>query len=229
MLPHISMTYRDWQEKLLSAKGPIDCVSITKNKMKRPGTWVYAKRIKAEFEGYLKNKGIFATCLRYLDWLASEEGNKGIKALEEDVKTFGKTIIVPVAILGCGASFLSFSCRKFIVESDVRFLIGKTLFSIPIKHLFVFGTLRTTMWKGRNSHLISSRMWGSYWRNTMWSSMTSTCPLIILLLDYQSLTLWYPRNNHTRQHRDPLCKIAQKSNSSIRLLAWHWCTYQPPA
>ena len=47
MLPHISMTYRDSQEKLLSAKGPIDCVSIPKNKMKGPGTGVYAKRIKA--------------------------------------------------------------------------------------------------------------------------------------------------------------------------------------
>ena len=111
MLPHISMTYRDWQEKLLSAKGPIDCVSILKNKMKRPETGVYAKRIKAEFEGYLKNKGIIVTRLRYLDWLASEEGNKGIKAEEEeeeeeeeDVKTFRKTIIVPVAIPGCGTS-----------------------------------------------------------------------------------------------------------------------------
>ena len=101
------MTYRDWQEKFLSAKGPIDCVSILKNKMKRPETGVYAKRIKAEFEGYLKNKGIIVTRLRYLDWLASEEGNKGIKALEEDedVKTFGKTIIVPVAIPGCGTFF----------------------------------------------------------------------------------------------------------------------------
>ena len=158
MLPHISMTYRDWQVKLLSAKGPIDCVSIPENKMKRPETGVYAKRIKAELEGYLKNKRTIVTRLRYSDWLASEEGNEGIKALEENVKTFGKTIIVPVAIPGCGASFLSFFCRKFIVESDVRFLIGKTLFSIPIKHLFVFGTLRTTMWKGRNSHLISSRM-----------------------------------------------------------------------
>ena len=146
MLPHISMTHRDWQEKFLSAKGPIDCVSILKNKMKRPETGVYAKRIKAEFEGYLKNKGIFATCLRYLDWLASEEGNKGIKAEEEeDVKTFGKTIIVPVAIPGCGTFFLSFFRRKFIVESDVRFLIGKTLVPTATKHFFVFGTLRTTM------------------------------------------------------------------------------------
>ena len=110
MLPHISMTYRDWQVKLLSAKGPIDCVSIPENKMKTPETGVYAKRIKAELEGYLKNKGIIVARLRYLDWLASEEGNEGIKALEEDVKTFGKTIIVPVVIPGCSTFFfLSFA------------------------------------------------------------------------------------------------------------------------
>ena len=52
----------------------------------------------------------------------------------------------------------------------------------------------------------------------MWSSLTSTCPLIILLLYYQSLTLRYSRSNHTRQDCDPLCEIAQKSNSSNRLL-----------
>ena len=45
VLLHITMTYRDWQEKLLSAKGPIDCVSIPK--MKGPETGVYANRIKA--------------------------------------------------------------------------------------------------------------------------------------------------------------------------------------
>ena len=134
------------------------------------------------------------------------------------MKTSRKTIIVPVAIPRCGTFFLSFFRRKFIVESDVRFLIGKTLVPIATKHLFVFGTLRTTMWMGRNPHLVSSGMWGSYWRNTMWSSLTSTWPLIILLLYYQSLTLWYPRSNHTRQHRDPLCEIAQKSKSSIRFL-----------
>ena len=100
----MSMTYCDWQEKLLLAKGPIDCVLIPKNRMKRPETGVYAKQIKGEFEGYLKNKGIIATCLRYLDWLASEEGSKGIKTEEEeeDVKMSQKTIIMPVAIPGCG-------------------------------------------------------------------------------------------------------------------------------
>ena len=126
MLPHISMTYRDWQEKLISAKGSINCVLIPKNKITRPETGVYAKRIKAEIKRSLK-------------------GIKDLEKEEEDVKTFGKTIIVPVAIPGCGMFSLSFFRRKFIVESDVRFLIGKTLVPIATKHLFVFGPLRTTM------------------------------------------------------------------------------------
>ena len=41
------------------------------------------KRDKKQFEGYFGNKGITGTRLRYLDWLASKEGKKGIKAVEE--------------------------------------------------------------------------------------------------------------------------------------------------
>ena len=62
--------------------------------------------------------GITGTRLRYLDWLASREGKKGMKAVEEDetkgIKTFGRTIIVPVAIPGCGMSSFFFSRRKLI-------------------------------------------------------------------------------------------------------------------
>ena len=73
-------------KNLLSAKGPIDHVSMPKNKMKRPETKAYVnwvkveiKRDKKQFEGYLGNKGIIRTRLRYLDWLAFEEGEKGIR------------------------------------------------------------------------------------------------------------------------------------------------------
>ena len=74
------------------------------------------KRDKKQFEGYFGNKGIIGARLRYLDWLASEEGKKGIKAVEEGetkcMKTFGRTTIVPVAIPGCGMSSFFFSRRK---------------------------------------------------------------------------------------------------------------------
>ena len=53
--------------------------------------------------------------------------------------------------------------------------------------------------------------------------------VLILFLYYQSLTLWYSRNNHTRQHRDQLREIAQTSNPPIHLLAWYWSTRQPPS
>lgn len=126
------MMYRDWREitkKLLSAssKGPIDHVSVPKNKMKRPETKVYVKWVKEEikrdrkqFNGYLENKGIIKMRTKYLEWLASEEGKKGIEAVgtgeeqekeADGVKTFGKTIILPVAIPGCG--------RFSVLDSDV--------------------------------------------------------------------------------------------------------------
>ena len=78
------------------------------------------KRDKKQFDWYLGNKGIIGMCLRYLDWLASEEGKKGIKAVVKEegktrgVKTFGKTITMPVAILGCGMSSFFLLHRKMI-------------------------------------------------------------------------------------------------------------------
>jgi tRNA ligase len=113
------MMYRDWREvtkKLLSAKVPLDQVTIPKNKMKRAETKLYVKWVKGEikrnpgaFSEYNKGKGIISTREKFLQWMASEEGKKGLKGASEDVvrtkpeeKEFGKTIIVPVAIPGCG-------------------------------------------------------------------------------------------------------------------------------
>jgi tRNA ligase len=116
------MMYRDWREvtkKLLSAKGPMDQVKIPKNKMKRAETQLYVKWVKAEikknpgaFSEYTKGKGIINTREKFLQWMASEDGKKGLKkagdTINEVVRTqsedkeFGKTIIVPVAIPGCG-------------------------------------------------------------------------------------------------------------------------------
>ena len=79
------------------------------------------KRDKKQFDWYLGNKGITGTHLRYLDWLASEEGKKGIKAMEKEgetrgVKMFRETIIMPVAILGCGMYSFFLLCRKLIFQ-----------------------------------------------------------------------------------------------------------------
>ena len=80
------------------------------------------KRDKKQFDWYLGNRGITGMCLRYLDWLASEEGKKGIKAVEKEegktrgVKMFRETIIMPVAILGCGMYSFFLLSRKLIFQ-----------------------------------------------------------------------------------------------------------------
>jgi tRNA ligase len=124
------MMYRDWREitkKLLSAKGSLNEVKLPQNKMKRLETKTYVKWVKEEikrnrsaFSDYTKGKGIISTREKFLQWMTSEEGKKGLKLNEAAAaaavmgskspeKEFGKTIIVPVAIPGCGEPhFLEF-------------------------------------------------------------------------------------------------------------------------
>jgi tRNA ligase len=124
------MMYRDWREitkKLLSAKGSLNEVKLPQNKMKRLETKTYVKWVKEEikrnrsaFSEYTKGKGIISTREKFLQWMTSEEGKKGLKLNEAAAaaavmgskspeKEFGKTIIVPVAIPGCGGPhFLEF-------------------------------------------------------------------------------------------------------------------------
>lgn len=124
------MMYRDWREvtkTLLSAKGPLDEVNIPKSKLKRQETQLYVKWVKEEikknrtaFSEFNKGKGIISTRERFLDWMKSKQGAKDLKDLKESAPqrlNFGETIIVPVAIPGC----------------------GKTAVSIALAHLFGFG------------------------------------------------------------------------------------------
>ena len=110
------MMYRDWREltrSLLSTKGSLDDVKLAKSKMKRKETQVYVKWVKNEietnrpaFQGYLHGKGIIATRDRFLRWLGTEQGKTDLdlEASDTTVNEFGKTIIVPVGIPGCGES-----------------------------------------------------------------------------------------------------------------------------
>ena len=116
------LMYRDWREvtKVLLSKGP-SAANVPKSKLRRAETklyveWVCAeiKRDKSQFKDFTKGKGIIATRERFLEWLASNEGEKAqgeaAKVPEEtglakDVDfTKGKVIIMPVAIPGVGES-----------------------------------------------------------------------------------------------------------------------------
>lgn len=118
------MMYRDWREvtkSLLSSKGPMSASSLPKSKMKRAETKLYVrwvideiKKDRKPFKLYTKGKGIIATRERFLKWLETEEGKKDMEksktgtletTIIEDTKLYAKTIIVPIAIPGCGMSF----------------------------------------------------------------------------------------------------------------------------
>lgn len=114
------MMYRDWREVtklLLSAKGSLDDAKLPQSKMKRKETQVYLQWVKNEiqtnrdaFHGYMQGKGIIVTRERFLKWLGTEQGKTDFADLEDSskgVKEFGKTVIVPVAIPGCGESISS--------------------------------------------------------------------------------------------------------------------------
>ncbi|KAL5498563.1 TRL1 [Sanghuangporus vaninii] len=144
------MTYRDWREItkiLLASKQPLDTVSIPKSKLRRPESHLYLKWVREEikkdrgaFSEYSKGKGIIATRERFLEWLKHPEQQELMLAMEfekmdigaplgEDnakkhakpEKKFGKTIIVPVAIPGC----------------------GKTTLAVALTHLFGFGHVQS--------------------------------------------------------------------------------------
>lgn len=126
------MMYRDWREvtkSLLSQheKGnALSAHNLPKSKMKRKETKVYVdwviKEIKhnpAAFKTYNKGKGIIATRERFLQWLASENGKQELETTEGETapvpatetpstNNYGKTIIVPVAIPGCGTEVQTF-------------------------------------------------------------------------------------------------------------------------
>jgi tRNA ligase len=118
------MMYRDWREltkSLLSSKNGLSPAKLPKTKMKRPETKIYVnwvieeiKKDRTSFQDYTKGKGIIATRERFLTWLETAKGKEELEttkkggtegvSVEDRTKNFGKTVILPVAIPGCGES-----------------------------------------------------------------------------------------------------------------------------
>jgi len=116
------MMYRDWREitkAILGAKSGSE-PRISKAKLNRPETRLYKQWVEREikqnrraFDGYTNNHGIIATRERFLKWC--EEGGsvdvvktlegKPNMAREGGDRKFDKTIIVPIAIPGCGVCY----------------------------------------------------------------------------------------------------------------------------
>lgn len=122
------MMYRDWREvtkMLLSSKGPMNPSALPRSKLKRPETKVYVNWVTNEiktnpimFKDYNKGKGIIATREKFLAWLESEKGKDDLRFMKKmdggistttDTPDFGKTVIIPVAIPGCGIVLIFFT------------------------------------------------------------------------------------------------------------------------
>jgi tRNA ligase len=146
------MMYRDWREltkSLLAAKAGTE-PRISKAKLNRPETRLYRtwvegeiKRDRKAFDGYTQNQGIIATRERFLKWCEGEgmgnlaqEAEKQTGTVGTDrkkVEFFGKTIVIPVAIPGCGACFV-LSAVQTLTQTA-----GKTSTAVALKHLFGCG------------------------------------------------------------------------------------------
>ncbi len=106
------MMYRDWREvtrMLLSQKGELSEKSLPISKMKRPETKQYVrwvineiKRDRKQFDRFGKGKGIIATRERFLAWKELNKDKPESQPASPTTRQFGKTVIVPVAIPGCG-------------------------------------------------------------------------------------------------------------------------------
>lgn len=118
------MMYRDWREvtKTLLSKG-LDPALLPNSKMKRAETKLYVKWVVQEikrnpkaFAEYTKGKGIIATREKYLEFLKSGKGAQDLdvaqKEEQEGKGKFGKTIIVPVAVPGCGKTAVSVALAR---------------------------------------------------------------------------------------------------------------------
>ncbi len=163
------MMYRDWREITKSLLSRGESANLPKNKMKRPETKTYVEWVRKEikhhpmlFEGYTKGHGIIATRGRFLEWLETDDGKKGKKKVETDEeasqaasKTFGKTIIMPIAVPGLGASHSPSTWRSGLTSTSTK---AKPQSRWLLQIYLALDTLRAIMFEAKNLGPCSFKM-----------------------------------------------------------------------
>lgn len=121
------LMYREWREitrRLLAAYPDLESASPKlRNEESRLYLWWVSRQIKqdhASFEPWKHGKGIIATREEFLRWSKTPEADTARRELGQKVamneaerknRRFDRTILVPVAVQGCGTSSLSTRCR----------------------------------------------------------------------------------------------------------------------
>ncbi|GAA5968581.1 hypothetical protein JCM11641_007685 [Rhodosporidiobolus odoratus] len=170
------LMYREWREltrKLLAAYPKLDSVSINKvrNEESRLYVWWVKREIEADhdkFAPWQHGKGIIRTREDFLAWSKTPEARKARKEIgmqveldEEERKNrkFDKTLIVPVAIQGCGKTALGLELSHLFdwghIQSD-DFLQKKPAphFIKAVKELL---KEKNVVYADKNNHLIKHR------------------------------------------------------------------------
>ncbi|KAF8325713.1 RNA ligase [Amanita rubescens] len=220
------LMYRDWREVTkslltMNAKnGTMNPSKLSRSKMVRPETKVYVdwviKEIKQNpkaFEQYQHNKGIIKTREMFLVWLASNDGKKVTEEpkveQQQPQPRFTKTIIVPIAIPGC----------------------GKTAVSVALAHIFKFGHTQS-------DDVRAKKAGPAFVRNVM-ELLKSHDVVIAdknnhlrqhrTVLREESFNLFKKQKKKaSKAGNDP--DPADEDTSRARLLALHWdSSSQPPA
>jgi tRNA ligase len=220
------MMYRDWREltkALLSQKGPLNSGRLSKKRMQRPESQVYVKwviqeikRDRKQFDGYLANHGIVATRERFQAWFSTQQGNHELELAEaapegsglddRSKREFGKTIIFPVAVPGC----------------------GKTTVAVALAHLYGFGHVQS-------DNIQQGKKAGPNFIKNVINLLDKHDVVIADKYAFPATThlrffsvLKY-RNNHLKQHRQALHEAIVNFFPPVRLLALNWSLNQPLA
>lgn len=128
------LMYRDWREitKIILNKKAPPLSKLKRVESRLYSNWVCGeiKRVPQQFRDYNKGKGIIAVRDRFLDWLKSEEGQdrkleestKGLSISQRPHQSFNKTVIVPIAVPGCGKTTVAVALSKLFgfihIQSD---------------------------------------------------------------------------------------------------------------
>lgn len=149
--------YRDWREitkqlLVLKEKEDFDHATVSKARLRRPESKVYMEWAKREikqnpelFQNYIHGKGIIAVRERFLEYVRSGKNGAvqtdGLSlSLPIDLhrKHFEKTIIMPVAVPGCGKTSIAVALKALfgfghVQSDDIHFKKSKPHFIKRIK------------------------------------------------------------------------------------------------
>ncbi|KDQ11520.1 hypothetical protein BOTBODRAFT_57305 [Botryobasidium botryosum FD-172 SS1] len=170
------LMYRDWREitkMILTQRNKGQEINIPKSKLQRKETILYRQWVEAEiekrprdFEGFAKGRGIIATRKRFLSWMENEEAVAALEKLsptqvakKREVKDWKKTVIVPIAVPGCGKTSVGVALSHIFgwahtQSDDVMTKKTASKFEGSISDLL---RKNDVVFADRNNHLVTHR------------------------------------------------------------------------